>query len=238
MRGLREFSAGRELISKHIPNFEIRYKNESISSKVIAVLVWVFNRRYMQDYTTTRFPRVYFPSRKFVEEDPYRAYKILMHEFVHLWDRQHRGISFTLGYLFPQWLAVPLFLLATLWALVITDPPGAHWSVAIVGWILALISALPWSARSRAMSELRGYSMNMAINYWNYGNVNHHTIQWIIKQFTGWSYYKMWWWRKDVNSWLMHSLAKIRQELFGPESVGDYHGQPFRLVLDLTKTLQ
>ena len=220
-------------ISRHIPGFEIRYKNESWSSKVIAALVWIFNRRYMQEYTTTRYPRVYFPSRAFVEESPNRATKILLHEFVHLWDRQNEGFMFVVRYALPQLLAMLNFLFATIWLLVVREPEWAQWTFAGLGFGVGVLCVLPLPSKSRSMIELRGYSMNVAANYWRYDTVQKATIEWIAGHFVGWEYYKMWPWRRDIDDWLLKAYAQIRQSLFGVASIGGRNGRPFQLVHDL-----
>ena len=76
-------------IQIRIPKFEIRYKDESLFMKFLAVLVWIFNRRFMTDYTTTVAPKVYFPSRAWADANPRRVWKILAHEYVHLHERIH-----------------------------------------------------------------------------------------------------------------------------------------------------
>ena len=189
------------VVRDHIPGFEIKYKDESWSSKVIAVIVWIFNRRYLTDYTTTRYPRVYFPSRAWVEKNPRVATKVLLHEFVHLWDRQQERVWHVLGYGFPQILFLlffPIFIVA----LCIPGPALKWWVTGTTGG-LALLSLIPWPAWFRRRTELRGYAMNIAINVWRYGSVVSGTLRWIERHFTGWEYYKMCWHKGPIRQSLV-----------------------------------
>lgn len=197
------------LVNKEIPGFEIRYKNESLSSKIIGILVWIFNRNYMTRYTTTRYPCVYFPSRKFVEKDPSRAAKILAHEFVHLVDRKRRGVWFSISYALPQ-LAALLFLLIPV-IVAFVQP----WWVALLTAIPAVLCATPLPAYWRMQWELRGYTMNMAINHWRYGSVHASTMAWIRDQFTGWAYYKMWPFKDDMSKRISEAVQRISNNQLG-----------------------
>lgn len=197
------------LVKKEIPGFEVRYKNEHLSSKVLGVLAWIFNRRYMTDYTTTRYPHVYFPSRDFVKKSPTTAVKILAHELVHLVDRKRKGIWFSLSYALPQ-LAALVFLLVP-----ITVAFVQPWWVALLTAIPALVCATPLPAYWRMQAELRGYSMSMAVNFWRYGSVTDDTMKWIAEEFTGWSYYKMWPYEKDMTRRLAEALSRIEKNQLG-----------------------
>jgi len=198
------FEAAVERVTVHIPKFEVRYKNESWSSKVIAVLVWLFNRNYMRTYTTTRYPRVYFPTREFVTNDPKRAVKILAHEFVHLWDRKTKGVWFTISYALPQ-----LFLFLAILIAIVTSF-FLPWWVTVACSVLCVLCVLPLPAYWRMEWELRGYTMNLAVNFWRYGSINPSTVEWIAKQFTGWGYYKMWPFKADMLRRLENATDEIK----------------------------
>jgi hypothetical protein len=170
------FEAIVALVKTRIPRFRIAYKSESVISKFLGTLVWPFNRRYLTHVTTTRFPVVYFPSKAYVENDYRRAWKVLAHEYVHLWDRYCYGPIFNVRYLSPQLLAL----------------------LSVLFGPIALLALLPLPARGRTKIELRGYTMTMALNVWRYAFVSDHTKWWIAKQFTGPSYYFMWPFPADV----------------------------------------
>jgi hypothetical protein len=234
------FDRGVQLVKQTIPGFEIRYKNEAWSSKVIAALVWLFNRDYLTRYTTTRYPRVYFPSKKFVSDSPTTAFKILMHEFVHLWDRKTQGwFRFTIGYAFPQILAV-VFLLILVGALVAPTPGPAAWikwlSVGI-GAVGFFVSVLPLPASWRTRAELRGYAMNLAVNFWRYGSINNSTLEWIVEHFTGWPYFKMWPYENDARRRLVNLKLAIEDGRIRREDLEGGSPIPFALTEDLIKDL-
>jgi hypothetical protein len=179
-------------LEEKIPGFEIRYKNESWSQKLIAVLIYVFNRKYMSRYVTTIYPRVYFPSREFVEKNPWTAAKILAHEYVHLFDAKGVSMYWKACYLSPQLL---LLALAGIASVVLGTMHAPWWSHAI-GTVAAL---LPWPSPWRRDAELRGYAMNMLVNVWRHGTIRRSTIEWIVDKFTGAAYYFMWPFRKGMN---------------------------------------
>lgn len=199
------FEQGVALVKQHIPKFEIRYKNEHLSSKILGVLCWLFNRKYMTHYTTTRYPYVYFPNRKFVESNKSNAYKILMHEFVHLWDIKHQGIWHNILYGIPQVIALVL-----LGGFIASGFLGMeYWWVLLTIAIPMLYCAAPTPAYWRMKSELRGYSMNIAVNYWRYGSVSDYTIDWIVSVFTGSGYLFMWPFKKNMRKRIDKVVARL-----------------------------
>ena len=175
-----EFDNLKEAISSKIPNFSIKYKNESLVQRIIGLLVYLFNPGYMTHITTTASPVVWFPSKEYVEEDYHRAFNILAHEFVHLTDQIGSTVWFDIKYMFPQILGV-LGLLGFL---------GFAWSWCF--WLFFLLAfALPLPAPWRAASELRGYAMSMACEFWFYGYISQQTKDFIAKNFYGSTYYFM-----------------------------------------------
>lgn len=222
MNDLETLDALRAHIAEKIPGFNIGYKNENFVSKLLGVLAWPFNRNYMTRFTTTRFPDVFFPSRAVVENDPRSAWKILAHEYVHLWDRLHRGPWFNVAYVLPQLLAV--FALVSLLAVWL----GPWWLFGLV----PLLAALPLPAPGRKNAELRGYAMSMAVNGWRYGDVRESTKTWIAKMFTGAAYYFMWPFGKSIAAELDDVELAIKN---GDILKGD-DAQPFREVLEILQT--
>lgn len=207
-----------QTIAKRIPGFEVGYKNENFVSKLLGALVWIFNQRYMSGYTTTRFPDVFFPTRKFVEGDWKRAWKILAHEYVHLFDRLTQGWWFNIRYALPQILAVlALAALVTIWV----GPFG------LLG-LVPLLLLLPWPAPGRKNIELRGYMMSMAVNYWRYGSVKTATVEWIATQFTSSGYYFMWPFKQSILDSLWQAVDDI-------ESGKVLNDPVFREVHDIIK---
>lgn len=107
------------------------FKEECLSSKIIAFYVRPFNPTYLYRYTTMRYPHTYYPGRKKGDEEGMLSAEF--HENVHKWDRWKRGIWFSLKYAYPQILAVPFILAAVL----LSGP----WGWAGFGAFLALFHA-------------------------------------------------------------------------------------------------
>jgi hypothetical protein len=205
-------------IRERIPGFAVRYKDESRFMKFLGVLVWIFNRRFMTDYTTTIAPVVYFPSRAWAAENPRHVWKVLAHEYVHLWDWKQGKTWFTFSYLLPQILA--LGALAAF---------GAFWNLWFLTALGCLAFAAPWPAKWRTDWELRGYTMSMAVNHWRHGNVQSWQIDGIVKNFTGFDYYRMCPNEGKIRRWLGEALLAIADGtlLQGSEA------EPFRDVHEL-----
>lgn len=203
MTDQERFDALCGVISVMIPGFEIRYKDESWSSKAIAVLVWPFNRNYLSDYVTTIYPRVYFPSRDWVRRNLRTATKILAHEFVHLMDQRDLepfGFLFPVAYLGPQVLAV----LALFGLFGFVSPFGLF-------GLLPLLFLAPWPSLGRTKKEVRGYAMSLIVNEWAHGSILESSFGWVVEQFVGSSYYFMWWSRPGVRERIEQQLDAIRK---------------------------
>lgn len=105
------------------------FKENCLSSKILAFYVRPFNPTYLYRFTTTRYPNTYFPGRK--KGDERSMLKTEFHENVHKFDRWSEGFSFTLRYLFPQWVALPFVLAAVVL--------GGLWSWIAFGALLAAL---------------------------------------------------------------------------------------------------
>ncbi len=123
-------------IQQDLPDFEVCFKDESGIMKVLGFLAYPFNPKFMTSYITTWGKKVYFPTRNFYFGDPARSFRILAHEFVHLWDsKQHK--TFKLTYMMPQ-----VFALLPLVVFVVLAFPHSWISVLpFVSYILACGSA-------------------------------------------------------------------------------------------------
>ena len=219
---MARFSKTVLFIIGHIPGFSIKYKNTNWFMKFLGVCVWLFNRRFMTNYTTTLKWTVYFPSEKFVKDDADRAVSILMHEFIHLWDRKQKGIAFSLLYALPQGgVILPLGLLLSIgWFI-------PWWGNLILG-LLAILFLMPWPAPWRMLHEMRGYTMNLAYDYWLYGANMDKEDSFIAGQFTGWGYYSMWHFHKDIQARIDHVEDDIKN---------DRLDEPFRLAKNFLKEI-
>jgi len=189
------FTALCERISFRVPRFKIKYKNKSAWQRFIAtILFFIRGNRYMNEYTTTLGYTVWFPSEEWVKEDHWRAFKVLAHEYLHLLDRKRYPRLFDLMYAFPLWLALPA--VATF---------GVFYSKWFWFALIFLAAILPWPSFPRANLEMRGYSMNIAINLWRHGSVKQETRDWLTKIFTGSDYYFMWPFKKDIAEWISNA---------------------------------
>jgi len=186
------------LIAKRVPGFAIKYKDESRWQRFLGCLCF-FNKKYMTKYTNTFGKTVWFPSRKFVERNKWAAFKILAHEYVHLLDRMKARLFFEISYAFPQFVfMLSLLALLSIWF--------------SFGWLFSLLSLLfllPIPAVFRAAIEMRGYSMNIAINIWRHGSLREDTREWITEAFTGWPYYKMWPFPSVIRGWIADTERRV-----------------------------
>ncbi len=211
-----------EFIKEEIPEFEIRYKNDSRMQKFVAMLLWIFNRHYMTKYVTTMYPIVWFPSREYIYENPWKAAKVLAHEYVHLYDAKGEQRWWKFRYLNPQ-AAMTLGSTMTLTALIVFA--DYSWWIYLIG----LWTFLPWPAPFRRDAELRGYAMNMVINVWRHGSIRRSTIEWIVDHFTGPDYFFMWPFRKGMTERVVEVEGEIT---FGRIYKGEA-GKPYADVISV-----
>jgi hypothetical protein len=128
-------SSLQETIKKDIPSFEVVYKDGSFLMRVLALLMSPFNPGFMSKYITTWGTKVYFPSEKFFLENPANSFRILAHEYVHLWDSKEHS-TFKLSYLFPQVLAI----LPLLGFMILAGPHCWIAALPVVSYVLACLA--------------------------------------------------------------------------------------------------
>lgn len=134
---LREFE---DTIREHIPEFEVAYKNESKTMKLLGFLTYPFNDAFLTRFTTTWGWTVYFPTVEQYVNNPEPRLRTLAHEFVHLYDTKDKGFWFKLSYALPQAFAlIPLMVFAGMcwphpWLLL----------VPFVGYLLGALVAKLW----------------------------------------------------------------------------------------------
>ncbi|MEM8897240.1 MAG: hypothetical protein AAGC85_04015 [Bacteroidota bacterium] len=166
--------------------FQIRFKDESWEMQLLNIfLVW-FCPGFLTSYTTVIGSKIYFPSERFIQEDPNRAIRILAHELVHLLDAEKSSTPvFMLGYVFPQVLALGVFLF----------PLIGFWALAF--WVFLL----PIPSRFRFHYEARAY----AIDYITYPYLDREAyLDRITEHFSGWGYYKMFPYPEEAKDTIMH----------------------------------
>ena len=170
---------------------KIKFKNESSFMKVLGWILF-FNPRFMTKYTTIIGTTAYFPSRKYLEENPGPPSWVFCHELVHMSDAKQFGSTlFNLSYLFPQCLAIFSLL-----------------SFVIGPWaLLALLFLLPIPALFRTRWELRGYAMTDAVTLHETGHFTN--IGWMSGQFTTGAYYFMWPFEKQLKREIQNNRRLI-----------------------------
>jgi hypothetical protein len=197
-------------ISEEIPGFAVVPKADSPLQRLIGKLMF-FNRAYMERFTTTLYPKVYLGAVSVGRTDRAHA-ALLAHEFVHLYDQKRSRVGFPLKYLFPQVLALGAI--------------GALWHP----WFLAcLLALLPLPAYWRMQSELRGYAMNCAMQFWMNGYIDPDYKKFVIAQFTGWNYYRMWPDTIDMES----RLKMIEKDIRSGAICDGEEGKPYLIVRTL-----
>jgi hypothetical protein len=193
-----------EALVAHVKTAEggqIRFKDESLFMKTLGVLVWAFNRTFMTQYTSTIRKTVYFPSRKWLEENYRLAWKVLAHEYVHIFDKRRLRGRYGISYLAPQIGAFFGFgLCLILWL-------DAQY------WVPFILLLAPIPAYWRMKLELRGYTMSMAINGWRHGSVRDYQIAFIAEQFTSSAYYFMWPFEDAITKKLIQMAAAVEGDV-------------------------
>lgn len=134
-------------VKEYFPKFQIKFKDQSLLMKILGKLLF-FNPRFMTSYTTTIGNTIYAPSEKFITDNPENFKGIIIHECTHMYDSKRLNILFTLGYLFPQILSLPVLLLLFV----------LSWKIVLPIFVLLL---LPLPAPWRAYFERRAYFVHM-----------------------------------------------------------------------------
>jgi len=197
---LRAFEADTAAI---VPGFQLAWKDKSSSQKLLGAIMKPFNPGFMTSYTTTFYPKVYFPTQERYESDPTRSFMTLAHERVHLLDTKASPLGFRLSYIYPQVLFVPFVIVGVVLAVFF-----GWWSLIAFG--LGLLCLAPWPSPGRVRLEQRGYAMSLATLYWLTGDISFARKDSIRKQFLTMAYFKMSWSPKAIDKWLTDTEVAIR----------------------------
>lgn len=181
--------------SKKEMQFDIKYKDESKFMKLLDTLMF-FNKNF-HNYITTINNTIYFPTRSYFEEKPLSSISTLIHELVHIYDKNRMTFPvFSLLYLSPQILflfAIPLFFI-----------------LSIKFSLFFFLLLLPLPALGRAWLEYRAYSIsiyttvqlskcfNISVDFSKMNNS-------ICEQFIGSSYYFMF----PFKNYILKKLNKV-----------------------------
>lgn len=125
-------------------------KEPSKVMKILAVIVWLFNRKFMTNYVTTLDATIYTPKTFWDPEHTWESRLVtIWHECVHGGDsKKFLRVFFALSYLFPQILAPVLLGLGIGFQL--------PWWVCLIGVLVPFIPVLI-PAPFRIWWEMRGY---------------------------------------------------------------------------------
>lgn len=211
-------------LKKVDPAFEVRWKSESLSMRVVGFGVRPFNAKFMSEYATALGSKVYFPSREAYLASPDLSLRTLAHGFVHAWDYRQNRLSFCLTYGSPQVWSLPFFGLALLLCL------RGLFEGSLLAALSGLVALAPWPSRGRSRWELRGFSMSLAVYVWTRGRLpSQEMIASVASNFTGLSYWKMCWDRQSIESELRQaSTNALRGSLQETE--------PYKTVYDFLKS--
>lgn len=185
-------------------------KRSSVFMWILAVILFPFNRRFMSDYTTTIFGRIYWPDRT----DASSAWRTLWHECVHRKQAMRVGEPwFSLAYLFP----VPL---AVLTIGVIFSP-----------WFLfALLALAPLPAPWRVMWEREAYTITAVCDSLLGIDIASQTyLDYQVQHHCGWGYYKPSWQRSRVARKVQEDIERAKRIVSGSER-SDYTDELLRIV--------
>ena len=189
-------------IAVRIPKFKVVCKQQSWLMKVLAVILYPFNRKFMTSYTTTIYPVVYWNGSvpaitdKSTEGEVVHYLDVLLHEFRHLIDRKKYWILFNLMYLFPQLLAVFALL-----------------SIFFSPWFLLALAALaPLPAVGRMWLERRAFDVTMAVYSWMGFGFTDEYVDHIVGQFVGSSYYFMWPFRNQLKKHFNQIIEDLKNK--------------------------
>lgn len=161
-------------------------KSDSLFMKLCAIPLYPFNRRFMTGYSTA----IPFLGRVYVSQDSdkQRLWRTMAHETAHLFQGEEGQLKFALSYLFPQTLS-----LVALGAIL------AIWWAAAIWFLLALVFLLPWPAEPRRRYEQDAYVVTMACDKLLGIDIEKEEyVERMIKNYTGWGYYKPVWRRKTI----------------------------------------
>lgn len=187
------------LCAEEAPGFSLKFKNETALMRVLGALMF-FNPSFMTEYTTTIGRTVYFPSKQYVLDNQSTAFEILAHELVHMVDEKSDK-AYKIKYLFPQVLSILAFLSVFAFA--------SSWALLFLIFLLAL---LPLPAPWRKATELRGYTMSLAMLHWTGDSIDSNAVEYYAKQFTGPAYYFMWPFKSSVTAELQSIVTQVKTD--------------------------
>jgi len=170
---------------KHNTKIKLVKKSSSKLMKVIAVLLWLFNRTFMTHFYTTIGQTVYVPDYAYNKDvNVNDVLEVIMHESVHAYDAKRFSVIFPFSYLMPQVFGLFLIL--------------APFNVAA---LVSLVFLLPLPAFFRMMWEVRAYKVTplLAKHVYGYDEEGVRLAgENAVTQLSGANYYFTWPFKSDL----------------------------------------
>lgn len=203
-------------IRSYVPGFSTSLKSKSKVHKFLGkFLNWLSNKQYMDCYWTTLGKIVYRPTP--CDSGPVdNEWRIMLHEGRHADDCYRMGpIMYAFLYLFPQILGI----LGVLYALVIVPVVALGGPWALLWGLLALLCLAPLPALPRAIIEVRGYIVTMAVDFWC-GDVENweEYIDDLAESFADGSYYYMMPFKGMIRRYFTEVLVALRMNYLDLDS--------------------
>lgn len=199
-----KFDNAVSLATKFCPGFRVKSKQGSWTQRVIGwVLGKVGNPEYMTQFITTIGQTVYWPDNL----DKEKGWEVILHEGQHAIDSRRLGNRlFGTLYLFPQLIG----FLGILYTLAIVPVLLAGGPLALLWGLGALIFLAPLPAPFRAISEVRAYTVSLAVGFWS-GSLKDPElfIRQVVEILAGPYYYWAW----PFRGWLYRYFQARLQEL-------------------------
>jgi hypothetical protein len=201
-----------ELVKKFCPDFTVSFKKDSNFHKLIGwFLSKIGNPRYNTAYITTIGQNMALPIA--YKESCFKGlWQTVLHEGQHAQDAQKvNNYIFGIAYLFPQLIGI-LGVLYTI-AIAIALPLGAP--LFLLWGCLSLIFLAPLPAFFRANTEIRGYTVTLAVDFWSgtLGDEEQY-LNWLVNVFSGPNYYYMWPFKCWVRSYFASKIKELKSNVF------------------------
>lgn len=171
---------------------KVVYKRNSLFMKILSKLLF-FNKNFMDNATTTIGRTIYLSNNFDKREEPAKI-ATLVHEYVHILQSEE-DILFPILYLIPQFLVLYSLL---------AIPFGSF-------FLLFLLAILPFPAVYRALYEAEAYAVSLYIKDKSGGYDMKAELDFVIKTFTGPSYYFMMPFKTTMENWITEQVLHIKE---------------------------
>ena len=201
-----------KMVKQFAPNYKVLLKKDSKVQRVIGwILSKIGNPDYMTSYVTTLGSTSYLPSGYDSGTDS-GLWKTILHEGQHAKDAQNvSSVVFGIAYLLPQLIGI----LGIVYSLVVGVALLFGAPLALLWGCTSLLFLAPLPAYGRAMAEVRGYTVSLAVNFWS-GQLEDETlyVNWLVDVFSGPGYYYMWPFKSWVRAYFNQKLLELKNGTF------------------------